>query len=118
MPSTLKPRPRISSTVGVSHSSRRAHSIKDAPASASPSAISRPRPREPPVTIATRPERSNNSLMVGMSAGLYLPSGRSVNWSATMIHVHDPLVENRFLAEAVAPGDVFTREDLTEEHRL
>ena len=36
----VKPRPRIVATVGVSHSSRRAQSISDAPASASPSAIS------------------------------------------------------------------------------
>ena len=36
MPSTLKPRPRKVSSVGVSHCSRRAHSISDAPASARP----------------------------------------------------------------------------------
>ncbi len=35
-----------------------------------------------------------------------------------MIDVHDTLVENRFLAQAVAPGEVFAREDLTDEHRL
>ena len=58
--------------VGVSHSSRRAHSISDAPASASPSAISSPRPREPPVTIATRPSDWNNSLMVGTCVRLIL----------------------------------------------
>ena len=42
-----------------------------APASARPSAISCPRPREPPVTIATRPVKSNNWLIVGTCAGLY-----------------------------------------------
>jgi hypothetical protein len=45
----------MSSTVGVNHSWRRAHNISDAPASANPSAISCPIPRDPPVTIATRP---------------------------------------------------------------
>ena len=72
--STVNPRARMSVTVGVSHSSRRAQSISDAPASASPSAISRPRPREPPVTIATRSERLNNSLRVGTLSGLYFPA--------------------------------------------
>jgi hypothetical protein len=54
MPSTRNPRARIAATVGVSHSSRRAQSISAAPASASPSAISSPIPRDPPVTMATR----------------------------------------------------------------
>ena len=60
--------PRSRSTVGVSHSSRRAQSISAAPASASPSAISSPRPREPPVTMATRPGSLNKSWMEGMCA--------------------------------------------------
>ena len=65
IPSTVKPLARMSLIVGVSHSSRRAHSMRHAPASASPSAISCPNPREPPVTMATRPVRLNNSLMLG-----------------------------------------------------
>src|ERR1044071_2861098 len=56
-PSTRNPRDRNSSSAGVSHCSRRAHNIKSAPASASASAISNPRPREPPVTMAARPVR-------------------------------------------------------------
>src|SRR5262245_16914506 len=79
MPSTVKPQARNASTVGVSHSSRRAHSMSDAPASASPSAISWPRPREPPVTIATRSFRLNNSLMVGTLSGLYFRPADVVN---------------------------------------
>src|SRR4051812_11923841 len=75
-PSTVNPCERILATVGVSHSSRRAHSIRDAPASASPSAISCPMPRDPPVTIAMRPSSLNNSLMVGTLSGLYFPAAR------------------------------------------
>ena len=56
-----KPRAAKRSSVGVSHSSRRAQIISAAPASARPSAISSPRPRDPPVTIATRPVSVNNS---------------------------------------------------------
>src|SRR5438105_4582010 len=52
----------MAAAAGVSHSSRRAHSINEAPASASPSANSAPRPREPPVTIATRPDRSKRDI--------------------------------------------------------
>src|SRR2546425_1273848 len=68
--STRTPRARSASTVGVSHSSRRAQSMSAAPASARPSAISRPRPRDPPVTIAARPDRSNSSLITGMGDAL------------------------------------------------
>src|SRR4051812_726034 len=75
-PSTVNPRARIAVTVGVSHSSRRAHNISEAPASASPSAISCPIPRDPPVTIAIRPSSLNNSLMVGTLSGLYFPAAR------------------------------------------
>jgi hypothetical protein len=74
MPSTRKPRVRIASTVGCSHSLRRAHSISAQPASPRPSAISCPSPRDPPVTIATRPASENNSLMVGTMSGLYFPA--------------------------------------------
>jgi alkylation response protein AidB-like acyl-CoA dehydrogenase len=35
-----------------------------------------------------------------------------------MIDAHDTITGGRFLAQGIAPGDVFTREDLTEEHRL
>jgi len=35
-----------------------------------------------------------------------------------MIDAHDTITAGRFLAQSVAPADVFTREDLTEEHRL
>src|SRR5260221_159834 len=62
---TLSPRSGSAPTVAVSTSSRGAHSRSDAPAAARPSAFSSPRPRDPPVTIATRPESVNNSLMVG-----------------------------------------------------
>src|SRR5260370_38850977 len=41
----------------------RAQSTRFAPISASPSAICRPRPTEPPVTMATRPVRSNICLL-------------------------------------------------------
>src|ERR1022692_5252396 len=44
----------MASTAGLSHWSRRASSMRDAPASASPSAISSPRPREPPDRKSTR----------------------------------------------------------------
>src|SRR5882762_3991311 len=74
--STVKPRPRSDSTAGSSHSSRRAQSISDAPASASPSANSAPSPREPPVTMATRPERSNSlSIMPASGEGSSGASG-------------------------------------------
>src|SRR6266404_102942 len=65
-----KSRARNSSTVGVSHCSRLARSINDAPASARPSAISLPSPREPPVTSATLPERSNSSFNAGTTCHL------------------------------------------------
>ncbi len=35
-----------------------------------------------------------------------------------MIDVHDILAGGRFLAQSTVPGEVFTREDLTDEHRL
>src|SRR5690349_6114906 len=77
---TSKPREVNSSTVLSSHSARRAQSISFAPASASPSAISRPIPREPPVTIATRPVRSNSSLtfLVILHKGQHQTSTRTV----------------------------------------
>src|SRR5262249_31752038 len=71
-PSHLKPRSLNSSTVGVSHCSRRATSISEAPASASPSAISCPKPREPPVTRATFPLKSKSSFMSAMISSLIL----------------------------------------------
>ena len=72
MPSTRNPRACIAATVGVSHSSRRAHSISAAPASGEalppfPVRI----PRDPPVTMATRSVSENNSLRVGTLSGLY-----------------------------------------------
>src|SRR6476620_12077666 len=60
-PITLKSFARNCSTVSSIHSARLAHSIRLAPASASAVAISTPMPREPPVTIATRPVRSKRS---------------------------------------------------------
>jgi alkylation response protein AidB-like acyl-CoA dehydrogenase len=35
-----------------------------------------------------------------------------------MIDAHDTIAGGRFLAQSIAPADVFTREDLTDEHRL
>ena len=35
-----------------------------------------------------------------------------------MIEAHDTITGGRFLTQSIAPGEVFTREDLTEEHRL
>ena len=35
-----------------------------------------------------------------------------------MIDAHDTITGGRFLAQSIVPGEVFTREDLTEEHRL
>ena len=35
-----------------------------------------------------------------------------------MIEAHDTITGGRFLTQSIAAGDVFTREDLTEEHRL
>src|SRR5579862_4096003 len=61
-PSQRKPRFFMASTVGLSHCSRRASTMREEPASASPSAISSPRPREPPVTRATWPVRSKSCL--------------------------------------------------------
>ncbi len=53
--------PARSSSAACSHrGSLRAHKTRRAPASASPSAICRPSPTEPPVTTATRPVRSNS----------------------------------------------------------
>src|SRR5262245_50257311 len=46
-----------------------------APASPSPRAISRPRPRDPPVTRATLPERAKSSLLcILKGAILYAPT--------------------------------------------
>src|SRR5262245_20854413 len=109
-PSTAKPRDRMAATVGVSHSSRRAHSINLAPASARPSAISCPRPREPPVTIATRPVKSNNWLMVGTCAGLY--------FRLTYVSTQQTVAGGQFLTHSIGPDEIFTREDLTEEQRM
>jgi alkylation response protein AidB-like acyl-CoA dehydrogenase len=35
-----------------------------------------------------------------------------------MIRAHDALAAGRFLSDSVSSGDIFTREDLTDEHRL
>src|SRR5206468_8172125 len=70
---------RIAETVGVSHSSRRAQSMSEAPASAKPSAISSPIPRDPPVTMAMRSCSENNSLMVGTLSGLYFENFHDAN---------------------------------------
>src|SRR5439155_10865632 len=122
MPSTRNPRARMSFTVGVSHSGRRAHSMSDAPASASPSAISRPSPRDPPVTIATRPSSLNNSLRVGTMSGLYFRAAKGVNTAervaSIMAQTQAPAAGGHFLTTAANPDDVFVREDLTEEQRL
>src|SRR5262249_7357292 len=69
---TVRLRPRSSASVGASQSSRRAHSMSRAPASPSPSAISCPRPREPPVTMATRPLRSKSCCTFGIGYPLPL----------------------------------------------
>src|SRR5207249_4675576 len=58
----------------VSHSSRRAVIATAAPACPNPLAISRPIPRDPPVTSATLPDRSKRSLTcIGWGALLYAP---------------------------------------------
>src|SRR5262249_47985188 len=118
MPSTRMPCARIASTVGVSHSSRRAHSMSDAPASANPSAISCPRPRDPPVTMATRPLSENNSLMFGTLSGLYFPAAGLSNPRTFMTLQTHPITGGQFLTTSVDAADVFTREELTEEQRL
>src|SRR4051812_42057071 len=109
-------------TVGVSHSSRRAHSISDAPASASPSAISLPMPREPPVTMATRPSSLNNSLMLGTLSSLYLATREAVNRAKpmTQAQAQAPVSASggQFLTRTADAADVFVREDLSEEQRL
>src|SRR4051812_28417996 len=107
-------------TVGVSHSSRRAHSISAAPASASPSAISCPMPREPPVTIATRPSSLNNSLMLGTLSSLYLATREAVNRAKPMTQAQAPVSASggQFLTRTADAADVFIREDLSEEQRL
>src|SRR3954451_7747408 len=107
-------------TGGVSHSSRRAHSISDAPASASPSAISCPIPREPPVTIATRPSSLNNSLMLGTLSSLYLATREAVNRAKPMTQAQAPVSASggQFLTRTADAADVFVREDLSEEQRL
>src|SRR5439155_13795203 len=116
MPSTRTPCARIASTVGVSHSSRRAHSISDAPASARPSAISCPSPRDPPVTIATRPSSENNSLRVGTRQGLYF---RAAGVSTDVMSIPtQTMTGGQFLTTAVQADEVFTREELTEEQRM
>src|SRR5215471_16183752 len=50
----------ISLLVRSSSASLREQSMTEAPASASPRAIAAPRPLPEPVTIATRPDKSNN----------------------------------------------------------
>src|SRR3954451_5207202 len=119
-PSTVKPCLRILATVGVSHSSRRAHSISDAPASASPSAISCPIPRDPPVTIAMRPSSLNNSLMLGTLSSLYLATREAVNRAKPMTQAQAPVSASggQFLTRTADAADVFVREDLSEEQRL
>src|SRR4029453_18650655 len=114
MPSTRNPRARIAATVGVSHSSRRAHSISAAPASASPSAISSPIPRDPPVTMATRSVSENNSLRVGTLSGLYF---RAAGLSTMSIST-ETMTGGQFLTTAARTDEVFIREELTEEQRL
>src|SRR6185436_12844826 len=124
VPSTVNPRARIAATVGVSHSSRRAQSISDAPASATPSAISWPMPRDPPVTIATRSFNWNNSLMVGTLSGLYFSAAIDVNTPGCratrepMTHTQAPVLGGQFLSSPLRSDDVFVREDLTDEQRL
>src|SRR6185503_11853194 len=124
VPSTVNPRARIAATVGVSHSSRRAQSISDAPASARPSAISWPMPRDPPVTIATRSFNWNNSLMVGTLSGLYFSAAIDVNTPGCratrepMTHTQAPVLGGQFLSSPLRSDDVFVREDLTDEQRL
>src|SRR5262245_5843677 len=111
------PAARISLMVGVSDSSRRAQSISQAAASAGPSALSLPIPREPPVTIATRPVKSNNSVRVGTVAGLYFPPTIVSTVKDSMPHIQQS-VGGRFLTRTIDPGDIFTREDLSEEQQL
>src|SRR5581483_10387279 len=67
-------------------------------------------PREPPVTMATRPFNANNSLMVGTMSGLYFPPAMDVNNTIA--------TGGQFLVTDVRADDVFVREDLSEEQRL
>src|SRR5579871_4570062 len=114
-PSTRTPRARMASTAGASHCSRRAHSIREAPASASPSAISSPRPRDPPVTIATRPASENKSFRVLTMSGLYFPAARV---STNMGPTETTIAGGQFLTAAVEADAIFIREELSEEQRL
>src|SRR5688500_9452136 len=124
------PRPRNASSVGVSHCSRRAHSISDAPASASPSAISSPSPRDPPVTMAVRPVSVNKSWIDAMWAysirgpripriqGLRGPGDPRIGSEDAVAHVQEVAGSGTFLTRAIVAADMLTRDDLTDEQKL
>src|SRR5579864_8175038 len=100
-----KPRLRNSSAVGSSHCSRLAASTIFAPASASPSAASLPKPREAPVTIATRPFKENSSSMLFI---YWLRTSGAAPASLLLLFVLQELLEVD-VVEAHQLGDVPVR---------
>ena len=67
-------------SVSAQASGLRLATTTPAPAAPNPSAIARPIPRVPPVTMATRPVRSNSRLSFSRSIGaeLYRPAAAAI----------------------------------------
>src|SRR5579859_1145346 len=70
----------------------RAQSTRFAPISAKPSAICRPSPTDPPVTIAARPERSKSFLTFTGESSTGLPRSFSIVVPVLVVGVERPQV--------------------------
>src|ERR1700739_64020 len=86
----------FSSSAACSHRSFfLAQSTRFAPISAKPSAICRPSPTDPPVTIATRPERSKSFLTFTGESSTGLPQSFSIVVSITVVGIKRPEILGR-----------------------